>query len=373
MDRSKLPCGVAEEPEGVLTFSSSPGRVVAASTTPAASRAYQPTIASARPAPVKPSQIKSPSELASHLSRCALLLRNDALMQKMPTEKAEDLIKRYAGLVWFGCGVRRWLVEEEGEEVSSSASNPIDRAENYVILKGNFAPEIRERVCAAVSAVAQMVGTGSVEAEPADATTSSASVNNGGNTTVSRESYHTQHAPEEVLSYQAALMEAQRYTRIDLHQQLTRSFGDLLSKKEISRLVATSSERLLLTFDETQKMEERFAKMERESLLRRLRQRMAALEQQAIGPIPTRGGGGGSTNDGASSTAYDARDFGDSEDERKEAVEACDGDDPEIVAQDDSDDDDEGGADVGANVVFTSGVRRSKKDGTIEGIEEDDY
>ena len=167
-------------------------------------------------------------------------------------------------------------------------------------------------------------------------------------------------------------MEAQRFQRVNLHEQLTRSFGDLLSKTEITRLVATSSDKLLLTFDESQKMEERFANIERQALMRRLRQRMALLEQQR-NPQQSAPSGRGSTG-GASSTTYDARDFGDDDDEDEDS-----GDDDmpvDVAPHDDGhghdDDDEEGGADVGANPFYSTGVRSIAKDGTVNGVEEDE-
>ena len=77
-----------------------------------------------------------------------------------------------------------------------------------------------------------------------------------------------------VVSQFQEVNEKYRHHRVNLREELHRIFGGMLSPSEINRVVdVDSSEKLLMTWDETQMMERRFAELEREGMLRRMRER----------------------------------------------------------------------------------------------------
>ena len=230
-----------------------------------------------RPKKKEVSELVTEAEVRASLVRCALLMKNSTLLARMP-DGGTAIRGRYADLL---AHARSMEFASVLREFGGAEDQKIEvKAEGEVKVEGGAALVKKEEGASAPASAAVSTTAGTcrrpLPAEQVD---------------------QQQYTDEQVSTYGMACILKSRAVRGDIYAELQRMYADNLSQSEIRRMADASSPNLLMSYDDTLAMERRFAALERQAMMRRIRERLLAAGEAVPDDLMRDGGDDAASSD----------------------------------------------------------------------------
>ena len=232
-----------------------------------------------RPKKKEVSELVTEAEVRASLVRCALLMKNSTLLARMP-DGGTAIRGRYADLL---AHARSMEFASVLREFGGAEDQKIEvKAEGGVKVEGGAALVKKEEGAdASASAAAAAATTTGARRRPLPA----------------EQVDQQQYTDEQVSTYGMACILKSRAVRGDIYAELQRMYADNLSQSEIRRMADASSPNLLMSYDDTLAMERRFAALERQAMMRRIRERLLAAGEAVPDDLMRDGGDDAASSD----------------------------------------------------------------------------